>query len=131
MRIAGEQHGDTVLRPRDERASQRGDLAVDLIDRLERPEPQIGRHLVVARAAGVELAGDRPHFGVQQALDQSMHVLVGRAHGRAIGQPLGDAVETVEQLRLLGSGHDADAAESMHPGLAGGHVLGPQPVIDG
>ena len=67
-----------------------------MIDRVQCPKPEIGRDLIVARAAGVKLARHRADFEVEQPLYQGVHVLVGRADGRAIGQPLANAIESLE-----------------------------------
>src|SRR2546427_3561526 len=45
-----------------------------------------------------------------------------RPHRGAVGQPLGDAVESLEQLRLLRRGHHTDAAQRVDPRLAGRDV---------
>jgi len=60
-----------------------------------------------------------------------MHVLVRRAHGRAIGEAFGDPVESFEELYLFDGCEDADATQRVNPGLAGGHVLRPEAVVDG
>jgi hypothetical protein len=50
--------------------------AVDLVDRVAQPEPDVGGHLVVARAAGVQaLAGIADKRG-EALLDVEMHILV-------------------------------------------------------
>ena len=51
----------------------------------------------------MQLPGDRADLGIQQTLDQRVDVFVRRAHGRAIGELIGDAIETVEELRLFSS----------------------------
>ena len=79
----------------------------------------------------MQLPRDRAHFLVQQALDQRVDVLIGRAHGGTVGQPLGDAVQALEQLRLFGGREHTHPAKGVDPGLARGHVLGPDAVIDG
>ena len=127
--VPGEQDVDALLRLLDEHAAHGGEVGVELIDGVEGPEPQIGGHLVVAGAAGVELARRGADFFVEQALDERMDVLIGGAGRGAVGEPLGDAVEAVEQLGFLFSRQHADAAEGVNPRLAGGDVLRPEPVI--
>src|SRR5438552_15039186 len=48
-----------LLGARDERTRQRGEVRVQLVDRCERPEAEVGRHLIVAGPPGEELAGHR------------------------------------------------------------------------
>src|SRR6185503_6206158 len=108
-----------------------GDGRVQLVDRVQRPQAQIGGDLVVARAARVELTGQGADFGVQQSLDERMHVFVRCADRGAVGQFVGDAVEAVEQLRFFAGAQNAGAAERVPPRLAREDILGPEAVIDG
>ena len=48
---------------------------VQLLLRGARVQPQVGRHLVVARAPGVQLLAERADLGHQQRLDVHVHVL--------------------------------------------------------
>ena len=60
-------------------------------------QPQIGRHLVVATAAGAQLAAERAEPIDQPALERGVHVLVGGSgHERARlagGVEIGERVE--------------------------------------
>ena len=71
----------------------------------------VGGDLVVARAAGVELAGQRPDLLAEQALDRHVDVLVGLLEFEAaLADPGPDPVEPgVDLLQLLGV-EDADLA---------------------
>ena len=60
-------------------AARQSEVGIELIDGVEGPEPQVGRDLVVARAAGVQLARQRADLLVQQPLDQGVDVFVGDA----------------------------------------------------
>ncbi len=53
------------------------------------PQPEVGRHLVVAAAAGVELAADRAGDLRQPPLDGRVDVLVIRRDGERAGGELG------------------------------------------
>ena len=59
---------------------------VEAVDRPARPEPQVGGDLVVARAAGVEPAGDRPDPLGQRRLEVQVDVLERPGPTRA-GRP--------------------------------------------
>src|SRR6266571_4449831 len=110
-------------------APERGEVRVELVDRPQGPEPQVGGHLVVARPASVQLAGYGTVLRIQQSLHQGVHVLVRGTHGGTIGEPLRHTVEALEQLGLLAGGEHSDPAEGVDPGLARGDVLGPEPVV--
>ena len=76
------------------------------LDRLQRVHldrhRDVGRDLVVARAAGVELAGERADLLAEQALDRHVDVLVGLVELEAVGaDPLLDAVEAGDHLLEL------------------------------
>ena len=58
-----------------------------------------------------------------------MHVLIRRAGGGTVGEPLGDAVEPVEQLGLFFRRQHPDAAQRVDPCFARRDILGPEPVI--
>ena len=54
---------------------KRASSAVERVDRVAHPEPEVGRHLVVARARGVQPAGGRPDQLGEPALDIHVDVL--------------------------------------------------------
>ncbi len=75
VRVAGHDRVGVPLGQIDERAAQRGKPIGEPVDRLAQPEPQVGGHLVVARATGVEpLAGVADERG-EPLLDVEMNVL--------------------------------------------------------
>ncbi len=127
--VAGQQQVEPWLRPLYQGAAQRGYLAVDLPDRLQRPQPEIGGHLVVARATRVELAGDLAHLLVQQTLHQGVHVLVRRARCRSVGEALSHPVQPGQERHLLVGLQHAGAPQRQHPGPRRAHVLRPEPVV--
>ena len=131
VRVTRQQIVHPVARARDQRAAELGEIDVQLVDCAQRPQSQVGRDLIVARATGVQLPRRRADLFVQQPLDQRVDVFVRGAHGGAVGEPLGDAVEPLEQRGLLGGGEHAHAAQRVDPRLARRDVLGPQPVVHG
>ena len=99
---------------------------------LLEPQVQVGGDLVVAAAAGVELAPGRADQLGQAALDRAVDVLVAVAEGERarlqLPRDLGQAVEQELALPLLQHpGRD----QAAHVGPAPGHVLAPQPPVDG
>ena len=57
-----------------ERALIIGERGVKTVDRVAHPEPEVGRHLIVARARGVQPPGRRPDQLGEPALDVHMDV---------------------------------------------------------
>ena len=60
-----------------------GERGVDGVDRIAHPQPEIGRHLVVARARGVQAAGRRADEIGQPALDVHMNVFERALEGES------------------------------------------------
>jgi len=131
MRVAGKNRVDAGVRFSDECLAERGDAGVEVIDRVERPQPQVCRDLIVARAAGVQLAGETTHLVVEQALHESVHVFVWGADRGAVGELIRYAIETAKQLRFFMGSDNSSPAERVHPRLARGDVLRPEAMIDG
>jgi len=96
VRIAGKNRVEPAFCLDDERTAERGNRGIELVDRGQRPEPKIGRDLVIARASGVQLSRHRTDLGVEQALDQRVHIFVGRADRGAVRELLSDVIEAVE-----------------------------------
>ncbi len=106
-------------------------LAVQFVDGVAHPQAQVGGHLIVARAAGVEFPRERPHFLVQQPLHQGVHVLVGRAHRGTIGEAFADPLQSRQQRSLLVGRQHVGQAQGHHPHPGDADVLGPQSAVDG
>ena len=114
---------------------------------VEEPEADVGRDLVVARAARVQLAAERANELAEAALVRGVDVLVvflrrelrcgsagaqvrkrGRGTHNAIGPLLAHGGEAGNHALLLGGGEDADTGEGLgvRDGAAdvdGGHAL--------
>ena len=71
------------LRLRRERRLQGMELADDLVDRVAHPEPEIGRHLVVARARRVQPPGGVADQLLQPRLDVHVDVFERAREGEA------------------------------------------------
>ncbi len=82
------------------------------------PEAEIGRHLVVARARGVQPPGGRADQLGQPLLDVKVNVLEFTFEGEAALVDLAaDRVQTLEDGRAIGGGNDALGRQ--HRGMGG------------
>ena len=69
-------HGAGMLqRPRHQRLLEGGERGIRLIDRVADIQPEIGRHLVVARTRSVQPSRGGPDQFAQPALDIHVNVL--------------------------------------------------------
>ena len=91
------------------------------------PQPQVGGHLVVAAAPGVELGPDVAGELGHPPLDGGVDVLVaGLEDEAARGQLLLDLVEGGQQHRHFVVVEDARPAQPLHVGPRAGQVVGGQ-----
>ena len=116
-------------------AQQLGERVADQVDGVPRPvgdvEREVGGHLVVARAAGVELAAERPDHLRQPPLDRHVDVLVGLLEGELAGLELrGDPVEPGEHLLQLVLGEDSGPEQGPGVSPRSAHVVGRQAAIE-
>ena len=111
-------------RTRHQHGLQAGGAPLEVGGRVDGPEAERGRDLVVAGAPGVHALADLAQPGHELALDERVHVLVVRVrlHGHGL-QGLGD------RLGVRG-GHDALAREHAHVGPRRADVVGQQPPVD-
>ncbi len=90
---------------------------IEPVDRPARPQPQVGGDLVVPRAPGMQLAGDRPEPFGQRRLEVQVDVLEGRVPAQlAVLDIAPETGEPVDQGRHLGRAEDARPAESADMG---------------
>ena len=118
---AGEQH---LL----ERQDRLGHLAQGAL----RVEPQVGGDLVVAAAAGVDLAAGGTGDLGDPPFDGGVDVLVGRAELEgAAGELLLHLVERGEDRRRLLTVEQAAPHQPAHVGARAGDVVGCEPLVVG
>src|SRR5438132_3094159 len=98
---------------------------------LPHVEAEVGRHLVVAAAAGVELAAQRADSLCEQALDRHVHVLALLGQGRAALQRRGDPLQAGVDRGRLRRAEDARRAQRPRVGSAAGDVLTPEALVEG
>ncbi len=131
MGEARHDHRGAIQRTGSEGALQLGDLDQDPVDRIAHPEAEIDGDLIVARARGVQPAGNGSDDLCKAAFHVHMNVFErARERKRArldfafdLGQTLGDS---------LGVGGFDDAARSEHGemGLGAGDVLGGELAVE-
>ena len=114
-----------------QRPLQLSDLGEDRVDRVAHPEAEIDRHLVVARACGVQPPGRRADDLGEPAFDVHMDIFQ-RARERErprldfafdLGETLGD------RLGVVGF-DDASGSEHGEMGLGAGDVLGAKLAVE-
>ena len=109
-------------------AREQPSIVVDLVPDIE---AEIGRHLIVARARRVQLAGDRSDQLGQPALDIQMDVLERAAEVEGAGLDLGrDLVEPARDLFAVFLGDDAGRGEHGGMGLGRKNVVAPEALVE-
>ena len=114
-----------------QRVLKRAKACIDFINRAAHPEAEIGRHLVVAAARGVESAGDRadllgePRFGLHmnvfecEIIDHAVRGIIIRHRV----QPSRDGGGVV-------GGDDADHAQHRDMRFGGSNIFAPQTLVE-
>ena len=116
----------------DQRRLDLGEAPADAYDRVLQVQALVDRDLVVARAAGVELARDGADLLLEPALDVRVDVLELRAEGEGPRlQLLPHLSEPAHDLGALGRRQEARPLERAGPGLARGEVVRPEAAVDG
>ena len=115
----------------DQRALEVQQRDVEPLDRPAQPQPEVGRDLVVARATGVELPGDRADALREGGLEIEVDVLEVRVPGhRPVGDRHGQALQAPDQVTDLVIGQQARAAEAADMGDRPRDVVGGQLAIE-
>ena len=114
-----------------ERQLQAGERGIGLVDPVAHVEPEVGRHLVVARAGGVQAAGRLADQLLEAALDVHVHVLErAREHELAGLDLLQHPVEAGPDLAGVVPGDDALGREHGRVRLGGADILGRQRLVE-
>ncbi len=122
--VARHQDGAVELDPAQQGAEQLGEGRVEQGQPAAQPEPHVGRHLVVARAGGVQLLADLANQLGEPRLDRHVHVLMGVGRHEAAGTDLRPhQLEPFAQPLGLFEGEDADLSEHGHMGQRAIDVL--------
>ena len=101
------------------------------VDLVADPEPQVGRDLVVAAAAGVELAADVADAVDERPLDVHVDVFELLAEGEVAGGDfLADLLQAGDDLVPFVVGEDADLGEHVGVGDRAADVLGVEPAVE-
>ena len=108
------------------------DLAVEVIDDAPDIQPEIGGHLIVARARGVQLARNRPDQLLEPRLHRHMDVFIFAAELEAALLDLGtDGIEPRDDGLGLLVRENAAGAEHVGMGLACADILGVEAPVEG
>ncbi len=111
-------------------ALQPAHRAVELLADVDRPEPRGRRDLIVATPARMQLGRDVADLGVQQPIDERVHVLVGRLRRLARFDSRGDGIQAaLDRLALFERQH-AGAPERYRPRLREPDIVRPEAEID-
>ena len=112
------------LRLSRERADHRRKLLLQTGNPPPEVEPQIERHLLVARAAGVQTLAEVADALDELPLDERVHIFVGAVDERGLAPAaLEDVRERGGHLLGFGAVEDADARQPLDPRKAAGHVV--------
>ena len=132
VRVARHRRLAVPLGLRDERALHLDEARVHVVEDLSEIQALIQRDLVVAGAAGVELAAHRPHDLDEAPLHVHVDVLeLAPERERAALQLPANPVEPRQQALQLRLGDQLGPRERARPCRAAGQVMGPQPPVEG
>ena len=93
-------------------------------------QPQVQRHLLVARATGVQAAAGIADTGDELALDEAVDVFVDAVHpGRIRAALLEDGRQRLGNRLRVGGGEHAGVGQRLRPRQASGHVVFEQAAI--
>src|SRR5262249_12415956 len=131
-RVAGQDEVAVALGGREQGGLQLAQLAVEAVEGVADPELDVGDDLVVAAAAGVQLAADVAEALDQGALDVRVDVFGLHGEGEVAAVDVGgDGVEGGDDLVGLGGAEQADLGEHAGVGLAGADVVAVEAAVEG
>ncbi len=114
-----------------ERELQMSEQPVDRIDLVAHIEAKVGRHLIVARARRVQLAGDRSDQLGEPRLDVEVNILERPGEGEGAGLDLGcDLVEAARYLLAFFLGDDAVVGKHGGMGLGRKNIVAPEALVE-
>ena len=120
MGVSGHEHVHVELGAADVGAQEVLKDDLNVVKLAAKPEAHVGGHLIVARAAGVQLAGNAGADNLAEAaLVGSVDVLVDTGDNlEGVGVPLGlDQVQAADKLVALVLGQDAAQLKGLSVGL--------------
>ena len=130
MGVSGNQKVGVLFAQFDQRALERADFPGEFKDFVAQPHPQVERHLIVARTAGVKLRA-RGYAPRQLRFDVHMDILQRRLPLKlSLCNLPADVVESFDNGQLLLLGEHADFAKHRRVGDGTEDVLAPQPPIE-
>ena len=128
--VAGHDDACRLTRLRGDHTDQVGQIRPQRLDRLLAPQAEIGRHLIVARAAGMELSAGRADRLREQPLDDRVDIFVGQIlRSGQVLQPAGHGDEPlVDQGRFVRR-YDPRPPQAARPRPAALDVVAPETPI--
>jgi hypothetical protein len=129
---AGHDAVGVFRRGSDKRPLQRFQPGVSLVDRVPHPQLEVGRHLIVAAARGVQATGPFADQLGEAALGGHVDVLEVPVLRHPV--PLvfgGDPVEPLRDRHRVLARNDAAGAEHRDMSLARRYVLAPECLVEG
>ena len=131
VRVAGQDQVAVALGRGQQGALQFLQPAVEVVDGVAHPELHVGDDLIVAAAAGVQLAAEVAETLDQGALDVRVDVFQGDREGELAAVDLaGDGVEGGGDLLGLVGAEQADLGEHPGVGLAGADVVAVEAAVE-
>ena len=131
VRKAGHDAVRMFVGAREQRGLHCGEPGVDALARGARPQAEIGRDLVVARARGVEAPGGFADDLLQPRFDGHVDVFEREVDGDAVrGKFFGDLGEAAVDLDRIVGADDSGGAEHRGVRAAGRDILFPQALVD-
>src|SRR5205085_192774 len=131
VRVTRQDHVALALGGREEGGLHVAQPAVDVVHGVADPKLDVGGHLVVAAAAGVELAADVAEALDEGALDVGVNVFQLYREGELAAVDLAlDVVQGGHDLSGLVGAEQADLGEHAGVGLAGADVVGVQAAVE-
>ena len=115
----------------DERQLQRRQRFVEAVEALTHVQPEVGRHLVVARARRVQAPGRSADHFLEPAFDVHVHVFEGaREHHLAARDLRGDLIEAFDDRLRIGLVDDARVRQHGRMRPRGADVLRGQTLVE-
>ena len=130
MREAGQGRVNMGFRRVEQRLLEIAQQAVDLVDGVAQPEPDVGGHLVVARATGVQALAGITDQGRETLFDVEVHILVVEIPVEAAGFDLADdRCHALLDGSQIGGGDDALPRQHARMSQRRANVLPPHATI--
>jgi hypothetical protein len=131
MRVPGQDHIEIGIAAADKSPLQVEQPRVDPIQCVANPQPQIGGHLIVAAAAGVQLPADIAEAVDERLLDVHVNVFELHFEWEIAGFDLSaNLLQPAANLFALGVADKSDLCQHVCMGNRPGYVVRVEPMIE-